>query len=106
MHEDELFSANLLNHFRRIQTAATKEERTQLMLEFADSFAIEHDESDYSANDNFHQYIEEYETAKLAYMQSAMRLARMGMDLIDTLQDENNLEADPVPPRPVDRRAN
>lgn len=80
---ETFFSEDLKSRFHRVQEARSKTERDRLMMEFAESFASEYDATDHTANEHYHEFIEEFEKAKLDFKQASMRLARMGVDLME-----------------------
>lgn len=70
-------SARVLDLFRRAKEAKTKQDRTRAMLALSLAFTEEHDFTDFSATDDWHGYVEEFERSRLAYERDALRLARL-----------------------------
>jgi hypothetical protein len=73
------YSKATLHLCRQIEEAKSKEERAQLMLQLASRYHLEHDPTDADLNDQYHSFFEEYEHARMAFQQSAFRLARLAM---------------------------
>lgn len=81
--DDDLpWSGETLALVRKIQEAKTKEERGNLMLALAGRVAAENDPTDETATDDYHGVVEEFEKARLRYQQTALRLARLTVDLV------------------------
>lgn len=78
-----------------LKAAVTPQQRTMAMMALAQTFAKGHDFSDFTATDDWHSYIEEYEAAKLRFNQAGMRLGRL---IANTL--EAYLSEQPPDPRP------
>lgn len=88
IREDLPFSKRLLDMHREF-SGATRERKLELAQELAALFASEHDATDYSATDDYHQYFEEYFQAKLRYEQESLRLARLAANLISVLLEKS-----------------
>lgn len=78
------FSNETLVLYQRLQRCTSKEERTGLMLELAAQFVGEHDPSDSTATDDYHKYFEEYDKARMAYTQAAMKIGRLASECVKT----------------------
>lgn len=85
------FSENLLQLYRQVQTARTREERQQAMMAFANAVSQEHDPTDHSASEVYHDYIEAFDKAQMEFHQHGMRLARMAVDCMDHYFAENDV---------------
>lgn len=95
LDENEVpFSENMLRLYRQVQTARTREERQQAMMAFAGAVSQEHDPTDHSASEVYHDYIEAFDKAQLEFHQQGMRLARMATDCMDQyfVESEATLE--------------
>lgn len=88
------FSENLMRLYRQVQTARTREERQQAMMAFASAVSQEHDHTDHSASEVYHDYIEAYDKAQLEFVQQGMRLARMAADCMERYFSENEVSVD------------
>lgn len=97
--DDFPFSDNVLRLYRQARDASTKEERTAAMMELARLFAVEHDLTDFTATDDWHIYIEEFEKAKLAFEQAGLRLSRLVAHTLDEMMEENEVSADEIEAR-------
>lgn len=86
---ESFFSEDLVDCFQRIQRTRSKGEKVQLMMEFAETFAAEYDSADHTANENYHEFIEQFERARLEFQQASMKLARMGVDFMESVLAEH-----------------
>ncbi len=93
MTDDGLPSEKLLDLYRQVQKAKTKEERRRLMTLLGEQFAAEHDDSDETATDDVHGYFEALAQAKLAYEQAALRVGRLAADCVSTFLKEREVPA-------------
>jgi len=87
----------ILHLCQRIQSAETPEERAQLMMQLASSFHQVHDLTDAKLNDDYHDFFEEYERARLKFRQAAMRLARLAMSEVEEACDVNDVALTELP---------
>lgn len=94
--EGPAFSKHLLTLYQQMQAARCREEREKAMMEFAAAYAAEHDHTDASASDVYHDYIESYERAQLAFKQNGMRLARMAAECVTRYLQENEMSLEDV----------
>lgn len=85
------FSRAVLMLVRQVQRAKTREERIEAMMALAAQFADDHDETDETATDDYHEYIDEYLRVRLQFQQTAMRLARLAVDLVQTYAKQQNI---------------
>ena len=83
------FSQETLALYRRVQQVCCPNHKKQLLMDLAAQFAKEHDSSDETASDDYHVYFEEYEKARLAYKQAALRVGRLAVGCIDTFLESN-----------------
>ncbi len=90
------FSDEVLRLVQQIKSTRTKSERMGLMAELALTFAEEHDETDESATDLYHDFIDEYRQAQVSYQQAALRLARLAVQCVDVVLDENQTSIEEV----------
>jgi hypothetical protein len=68
------------------------------MLALALAFTEEHDFTDFTATDDWHSYIEDFERDKLQYERSALRLARLVCNTLDEYYEGAEEEdGDPAP---------
>lgn len=93
---DPTISDEMLRLFHRATEARTREERTEALLELAERFSTEHDETDFTATDDWHAYIEEYIRAKLAFRQAALRLGRLAVNTLEVHFEENDISSEEV----------
>ncbi len=77
------FSQTLLSLYQSIQDASSKEERGVLMMEFAEAFAEDHDDTDTELIEDCHDYFSEYAKAQVAFRHAAMKLSRIGLECIE-----------------------
>jgi hypothetical protein len=91
------YSKAVLHLCQRIQSAESTPERTELMLQLAGHFHRDHDTTDAQLNDDYHDFFEEYERARLKYQQAAMRLARLAMSEVKEACDRNEMTLTELP---------
>lgn len=76
-------SVRVLTLYRRAKQAQSRKERACVMLALALAFTEEHDFTDFTATDDWHAYIEDFEKDRLRYERSALRLARLVCNTLD-----------------------
>lgn len=86
-------SQRVLDLYRKARRAKTREERANVMLAMAEAFTKEHDFTDFEATDDWHAYIEDFESVRLQYERSALRLARLLLNTLDEYYDGEEPEA-------------
>lgn len=94
--EERPFSDGVLTLAQLVQRAGTKDERNFYMQQLAAQFADDHDETDASATDTYHAYIDDFRQAQLQMHQASLRLARLSMQCIDTYMQANQTSLDAV----------
>lgn len=87
------FSSELLRLYNQFQTAPSKEARIDVLVQFATQFSAEHDITDPCANENFHSIVEDFDNARAAYIQAALRLGRFGVEFVQQVLDEEGDDA-------------
>ncbi len=100
------FPDRVLNVYRQLSEAEDPNDRYMLSRELAEIFAETHDPTDPNLTDIYHQYFEEFDHAKLAYDQAALKVARLASQVIEQYLVHKGLSpedlGDPLP----DRNAN
>lgn len=91
MHEE--FSGTMLEIYQAVKEAVDPEDRQMLMVALAEEFAAHHDLTDSDLLDEFHQYVEEFHAAQLAYNQKAVRLGRMALQIMEHYMDAKSMLA-------------
>jgi hypothetical protein len=93
-NEDELdppepppVSARVLDLYRQACQAKSQKGRARAMLALAIAFTEEHDFTDFTATDDWHAYIEDFEHVRLQYERSALRLARLICNTLEEFYD-------------------
>lgn len=84
--------------YRALKSAPDAASRASAMVALAETFARGHDFTDYTATDDWHGYIEEYEQDKLRFDRSALRLGRLLANTLDEFFGET-AEVTPKPPK-------
>lgn len=93
MKPETLFSPELMDLYNRFQAASSVQDRAEILVRFAAQFSADHDRTDLGANEHFHGVVEEFDIARQAYTQAALRLGRVGMELINqALEDTDDLD--------------
>ena len=77
------FPPRLVSLFRQLTDSTDASERYLLSREMAEVFAETHDPTDHGLTDDYHQYFEEFDKAKLAYDQAALKVARVATQVIE-----------------------
>jgi hypothetical protein len=90
------YSNAVLHLCQRIKDAKTPGERAELMLQLANRFYKEHDPTDAKLNDDYHEFFEDYEQARMNFQQAALRLARLAMSEVDEAFETSDVSLDDV----------
>lgn len=98
-----LFSRPLMALYRKVRAAKDQDERTTAMMALARRFAAEHDALDYELSEDFHEFVEAYERSRLAHQQTALRLARLAVNVMEECLKEAAVPLDDPDP---DQKAN
>lgn len=86
--------------YRAVKGAMGPKQRRAAMMALAEMFAGTHDPTDYTATDDWHAYIEEYEEARLRFNQAGMRLGRLLTHILDAhFGEEPPQDTTPSPKR-------
>lgn len=97
------FPPRLVSLYRQLEESTDPEERYMLSREMAEIFSADHDPTDHQLTDSYHEYFEEFDKAKLAYDQAALKVARVATQVIDQYLVSKNMSTDdlcdPVPDR-------
>ena len=83
------FSDAVMQLYRQVREATTKDERMNAILALASRFAQEHDPSDHECSDDYHDYFEQYEKARIEFRQKGMQLGRLAVHLISEYTEHN-----------------
>jgi len=94
--EDLPWTEGTLALVHKIQQAKTKEERGNLMVALANRIATENDSTDETATDDYHDVIDDFCQARLRYQQSALRVARLTVDLVQRYADAKDTTVEKV----------
>jgi len=85
------YSNMILSLVARIREANSSEERANLMMNLAAQFTHEHDPTDEMLDEELHEYIEEYQQARMRFQQAAMLVGRLAMNEVQGYFAENNV---------------
>jgi len=88
-------SARVLDLFRQAKEAKSPKGRARVMLALAIAFTEDHDFTDFSATDDWHAYIEDFEQMQLQYERAGLRLARLVCNTMEEFYEEEDA---PQPP--------
>jgi hypothetical protein len=76
------FSERLLELYEQFQTS-DRAGRLKLARSIAEAFMGDHDKTDHQATDDYHEYFEAYEEARLKYEQASLRVTRLVVHVIE-----------------------
>lgn len=85
------YSDMVLSLVARIREANSSEERANLMMNLAAQFTSEHDPTDEMIDEELHDYVEEYQQARMRFQQSALRVGRLAMNEVQGYFAENGV---------------
>ena len=74
---DAPFSGKVVDIYRQLQATPDPDERGELLLKMAQSFADDYDPADEQFAENFHGAVDGYHQAFLVYNQQALKLGRI-----------------------------
>lgn len=89
------FSPLLIDLYKQWQNSS-REERTQLSLELAATFCVEHDPTDTTLSEEYHEVFEVFLESQLRFEAEAMRLSRIAERRITEYLKEHNIDLDKV----------
>jgi hypothetical protein len=87
--EPSPFSDAVMQLYRQVREATTKDERMNAILALASRFAQEHDPGDHECSDDYHDYFESYEKARVEFRQKGMQLGRLAVHLISEFTESH-----------------
>lgn len=100
------FPHRLISLYRQFEEATDQEDRYMLAREIAEVFSEDHDPTDYELNDSYHEYFEEFDKAKLAYDQAALKVARVATQVVKHHLLANDLSVEDLGDGIPDRNSN
>jgi hypothetical protein len=77
------YSKVVLKLCKQISITTSVEDRAQLMLQLASKFHMDNDPTDAHLTDQYHEYFDDYERARLEFQQTALRLARLAITEVE-----------------------
>lgn len=93
---DRPFSPRLIELYRQFQDAP-KDQRLKLAREIAETFASERDCLDHSGSEDYHEFFEDFETARLAFDQQSQKLTRITLQLVEHYMEHHPEAVQDVP---------
>jgi len=99
------FSERLLELYQEFQSA-NKERRVELAHEIAEAFMVDHDSTDHGATDDYHQYFEAYEEARLKFEHASLRVTRLVVHVIEQYLTSNQIQLGEEEPDIADQTTN
>lgn len=90
------FSQTVVKLYQDFVNSSSQEERVRLASQIAEAYAAEHDRTDPSASEDYHQYFEEYEEARAKLDQAGLKLARLAVHVIGEFLSHHRVDIDTV----------